>query len=186
MVESTTDPVIIEHTNNQIKNIERIHKDIKRTLNNKDCYTEANKAVDCLNDSRPEHRSLALSMLKGAGLEKPSQTVSERQSLEAAIKKLDNSPSHALQVGNKRRKVEFQPFKQNTSGEEVFGLNTTLTTAYTKDAEIALKKTTDKTPAKASKRSAKAKDKENETTVVRTSKRLAKQKRGRSTNAFMV
>ena len=48
VVDTSRDPLIIEHTQKQIKNIERIHKDIKKTINNKDCTSEASKIMDCI------------------------------------------------------------------------------------------------------------------------------------------
>jgi len=134
VVTTSQDPVIIEHTQKQIKNIEKIHKDIKKTINNKDSHQDARNCVDSMFDhpsesnyNIDEHQSMALSILRGERLAtNPSQTVSERQSLEAAIKNITEkiSTSPCVKKGSKRQK---------TTDVEVFGVNTTMTTAFTNE-----------------------------------------------------
>jgi len=48
LAETCKDPVVIEHTLKQVKNIEKINKDIKKTISNKESYGEASKVMGAL------------------------------------------------------------------------------------------------------------------------------------------
>jgi len=48
VVDQSMDPVIIEHTQRQITNIDKVHKDIKKTIYNKDCASVASKHLETL------------------------------------------------------------------------------------------------------------------------------------------
>ena len=100
VVESTKDPVTIEHTQKQIKNIEKIHKDIKKTINHKDNKSEASRVIECLFDrmskASKQDEKFAFEILKdSAGV--VSQSTSERQSLEAAMQRISILPTPSKQ-----------------------------------------------------------------------------------------
>lgn len=98
VVESTKDPVTIEHTQKQIKNIEKIHKDIKKTINHRDNKSEASRVIDCLFDKMSKaskvDEKFAFEILKDSVV---SQSTSERQSLEAAMQRISILPTPSKQ-----------------------------------------------------------------------------------------
>jgi hypothetical protein len=98
LVDTCSDPLIIEHTQKQIKQIEKIHKDIKKTIYSKCEFTTASLTIDSMfspdtsmNDCQKSMQ--AIELLKGNRNLMNSQTISERQSLEAAMQKIVSSPS---------------------------------------------------------------------------------------------
>lgn len=119
VVDQSMDPVIIEHTQRQIKNIEKVHKDIKTTMSKKD-------------DSFFED---AATTAKFGNISRISEAVSGRQSLEAAynespqtggndIKK--QSPRSSSKTAHKQKKMEniIVLKEAKPSSEAVFGSNT--------------------------------------------------------------
>ena len=70
VVDTCTDPVTIEHTQKQIKSIEKIHKDIKKTIYSKCEFNSANLTLDSMFSPDTSlidtHKSMqAIELLKG-------------------------------------------------------------------------------------------------------------------------
>ena len=184
VAETSRDPLIIEHTLKQVKNIEKIHVDIRRSVDNKESYSQAYKAIDSMLQM-PEDlgetmstKMDAVTFLKGAYNEGAfrSQTNSERQSLEAAFKKIKIEmvePSPSVKREKKAKSKKAEPIivlkEAAIKVEQLCGLNTTLATSNDAATCHSDKKQIAAKLVKLTKR--KSKEKENPTTAVRTSKR---------------
>lgn len=132
VVETSQDPVIIESTQRQIKQINSIHLDIKNTVSNRDKYSDGIKGLDDIFNLDQQQEVLstqlhALSMLKGS-IE--SQTPSERNSLEAALKRVEEQQPSSQKGTSKKTNpltIILQDSKLNL--EAAYNLNTTLATS---------------------------------------------------------
>lgn len=144
LVCESVDPVIIEHTQRQIKNLEKVQKDIRRTINKRDSGSQS-KYLDSLfsKEGAAEQNqdagkaggssdALRIALLKSGLLSDANS--SGRESLESAYEKVSSPPRKADSgKSNKQRKTTEGQSIKNTklvlkeakpNSEAVFGSNT--------------------------------------------------------------
>lgn len=100
LVCESVDPVIIEHTQRQIKNIEKLQKDVRRTINLKDSVGHS-KYLNQLFSSEDNEAAaitgnddLRMALLKSGLLNETNS--SGRASLESAYEALSSSPKKVM------------------------------------------------------------------------------------------
>jgi Asp-tRNA(Asn)/Glu-tRNA(Gln) amidotransferase C subunit len=99
VVDQSMDPVIIEHTQRQITNIDKVHKDIKKTIYNRDCASVASKHLETLFGAEEgvaaKLGNLSCDDIKSALMKSGlvSEATSNRGSLDAALKSLNSGAS---------------------------------------------------------------------------------------------
>lgn len=144
LVSESVDPVIIEHTQRQIKNLEKVQKDIRKTINKREPGAHS-KYLDTVfskegadegdqgsGNAAGSSDDLRMALLK-SGLLSDSNS-SGRASLESALEKV-SSPTRKPESSksNKQRKTTEGQSIKNTkvvlkeakpSSETVFGSNT--------------------------------------------------------------
>ena len=105
VVDQSSDPQIIEHTQRQIKGIENVHKDIKKAIYHNDyCSSEASKTMDNLFSLQEEAAKLAENASCNHQNRKPEESLNSSGRPSIGTRSLRSNQNKQAQPGDKATK----------------------------------------------------------------------------------